>query len=333
MTPTIIPQFITTNPFQQTWRLVRNDARAISPLGGTFQDIIRQGTRWEVDFSWKTLSQVNSQRMEAWAAQMAKGGSRCYLPDFSFTPQGSFGAVELITNGSNLTATTSWAAQSSAVLSVNGGCLKITNGAASAGGASWTLSGLTIGASYVVRTVLLSIGSTQHAQILIGTSAGGNQTQTNTYTAGGYLYTTFVATATTHYLTLVTNTTTAGDYTFWQSISCLKAPIIDGASQTGNSLLINGLAASTNGIIAMGDLVELASGQVVRAIADMDSNASGVATLFFEPSLRSSPANASGIRLLTPSVAMAFKKASASKSATPPYFGSFAFSLQEDILL
>ena len=71
-------------------------------------------------------------------------------------------------------------------------------------------------------------------------------------------------------------------------------PLVNGASQTGNELAIDGLPASATGYLLAGDYIQLGSGSTARlykVLEDVDTNASGEATLNLWPDLRSSPAN------------------------------------------
>lgn len=332
MTPTILPYpALSKDAAGGNWNLQRLDARFRSPLAGTVQDIIRSGYYWQTDLSWKTLSQQDKQRLSAWAAQMARGGNRCYLTNFGYSPLGSLAPAELISNGTNLSSTTGWTAQNSAALAFNNGQLLVANGTTSAGGASTPVT-CVIGNSYVVRAVLTP-GSTANAQLNIGTAPGGSTTQSNSYTAGGYIFTVFVATATTHYITLVTNTAVTGDYTLWSRIKCCLGATVNGGSQTGYSLAINGLPSGLSKPIFAGDLIQLATGQVVIATMDAKSTGSTSATISIEPALRSSPANASGVLTLTPEVPFMFRKQSSTMAFRPPRIGATSISLDEDISL
>lgn len=65
--------------------------------------------------------------------------------------------------------------------------------------------------------------------------------------------------------------------------------LVNGASQTGTSLIIDGVANSTT-IIRAGEYFQVGD-QYFIATADATSNGSGQATLSFRPALRSSPAD------------------------------------------
>lgn len=89
-------------------------------------------------------------------------------------------------------------------------------------------------------------------------------------------------------------------------------PVVNGASQTGDELAIDGLPISVTGYLLAGDYIQLGSGassQLYKVLDNVDSNSSGEATLTIWPDLRSSPAddatvtvaNAKGVfRLSTP---------------------------------
>lgn len=71
-------------------------------------------------------------------------------------------------------------------------------------------------------------------------------------------------------------------------------PVVNGASQTGSDLNIDGLPASASGYLKAGDYIQLGTGttsRLYKVLEDVDSNASGEATLNLWPDLRSSPAD------------------------------------------
>jgi hypothetical protein len=71
-------------------------------------------------------------------------------------------------------------------------------------------------------------------------------------------------------------------------------PVVNGASQTGSELDIDGLPASATGYLKAGDYIQLGTGstsQLYKVLDDVDSNASGEATLTIWPDLRSSPSD------------------------------------------
>lgn len=69
-------------------------------------------------------------------------------------------------------------------------------------------------------------------------------------------------------------------------------PVVNGASQTGETLNIDGCPASATDYLKAGDYIQLgssATAQLYKVLEDVDTNASGEATLNIFPNLRSSP--------------------------------------------
>ena len=76
--------------------------------------------------------------------------------------------------------------------------------------------------------------------------------------------------------------------------SSAGTPLVNGADQTGNSLVIDGATASQTGYLKAGDYIQIGSGSDQRlhmVVADDNTDGSGNATLSIEPALRSSPSD------------------------------------------
>lgn len=71
-------------------------------------------------------------------------------------------------------------------------------------------------------------------------------------------------------------------------------PLVNGASQTGDSITIDGCTASQTGWMKAGDYIQLGSGasaSLHKVLQDADSNGAGQITLDIWPSIRNAPAN------------------------------------------
>lgn len=71
-------------------------------------------------------------------------------------------------------------------------------------------------------------------------------------------------------------------------------PLVMGAGQLGNNITIDGLPVSTADILKAGDYVQIGTGTSSRLhmqVLDLDSNASGEATLTLHPAVRSALAD------------------------------------------
>ena len=76
--------------------------------------------------------------------------------------------------------------------------------------------------------------------------------------------------------------------------STAGTPVVNGASQTGDTLNIDGLPTSETGYLLAGDYIQLGTGtsaQLYKVLDDVDTNASGEAALTIWPDLRSSPSD------------------------------------------
>jgi len=81
--------------------------------------------------------------------------------------------------------------------------------------------------------------------------------------------------------------------------SALGAPLVNGASQTGLSIVTDGWTASENGLLLPGDLIEF-GGELKEVTAQVDSDAFGDATIAFVPPIRVSPADDAAIATSSP---------------------------------
>lgn len=71
-------------------------------------------------------------------------------------------------------------------------------------------------------------------------------------------------------------------------------PLVNGASQIGDTLIIDGLPINTTGYLLPGDYIQLGSASSTtlhKILTQVNSNASGVATLDIWPSIRTAPAD------------------------------------------
>lgn len=75
-------------------------------------------------------------------------------------------------------------------------------------------------------------------------------------------------------------------------------PLVDGGSQTGNELNIDGCPLSATGYLKAGDYIQLGSGSTSRlykVLEDVDTDGTGSATLNLWPDLRTSPLDNSAV--------------------------------------
>lgn len=80
-------------------------------------------------------------------------------------------------------------------------------------------------------------------------------------------------------------------------------PLVNGAGQTGESLVVDNLQPSTNGLFLPGDYIQLGTGsssKLHKILTQVDSNSSGQATIDIWPRLKSSPADNATVSYTTP---------------------------------
>jgi hypothetical protein len=122
---------------------------------------------------------------------------------------------ELVTNGDFSNGTTGWVSGSFASLSVVGGALRVTNGAANFGFASQGFPTV-VGRTYAISSFYVGSVPTNTANYHVGTSLGGNQ---NITSANAAFPNTLVATATTTYISVYAGSNAESNYTDYDNIS------------------------------------------------------------------------------------------------------------------
>jgi hypothetical protein len=82
--------------------------------------------------------------------------------------------------------------------------------------------------------------------------------------------------------------------TAYQGVVDAYGPFVNGGSQIGDSLVIDGCSPNVTGFLLPGDYIQLGSGattQLYKVLTQVDTDGSGGATLDIWPNLRSSPAD------------------------------------------
>lgn len=103
-------------------------------------------------------------------------------------------------------------------------------------------------------------------------------------------------------------------------------PAVNGAGQTGRSLVTDGWPASTTVLVA-GQFVTIEE-QLLQLTADVVSNASGQATITFEPPIRVSPVDNSNIEFKNP-FSLMYLVEKPYLSVEPGYIYNLSLSLRE----
>ena len=109
------------------------------------------------------------------------------------------------------------------------------------------------------------------------------------------------------------------------------APKVNGASQTGFTLDIDGAPASVTGWLVAGDYFEV-DGQLKQMTEDADTNGSGEATLVFAPELRRAPSDNAEVTLNLPTGTFRLVDNVNGWSNRAPALSEFSLICVEDVL-
>lgn len=107
-------------------------------------------------------------------------------------------------------------------------------------------------------------------------------------------------------------------------------PLVNGASQTGTTLDIDGCSLSVTGWIKAGDVFSV-NGEMKIATLDANSDGSGNVTLTFSPRLRTSPSDGAAIETTAPSGTFMLAGNAQSWNYRPNKFSDFVIKFMEDI--
>lgn len=114
--------------------------------------------------------------------------------------------------------------------------------------------------------------------------------------------------------------------------TALGAPLVDGASQVGTSLVIKDCTASQAAFLKQGDVFSLAGDlKVYMMIANAATDGAGATTLNFRPPLEKSPADGAVVTVADVAFTMSFTGASRKYSAVPPLLYDYEVDLIEAI--
>ena len=163
----------------------------------------------------------------------------CYLADA--TAETVTASGELVTNGTFTTDTSGWTTGNSATFASSGSAGLLTNGAASNGYAYQAITTV-VGKTYVVAASL-TLGTAATPRLMAGTTVSGGELGVQQLTATGAFLLSFVATGTTTYITVITNSSTISQTATFDNISVKLAE--PDRSVKNKGLVINGSLTKT----------------------------------------------------------------------------------------
>jgi hypothetical protein len=318
------------------WSLFDNTAVFSSPLSGGVRTVSRPGTRWGVRMVFRAVSDQNRRRLMSLIAILRGRANRVWITDPAYTLAGSFACPELLTNNAAVINTTGFtSSDSELVISADSHLgLRLTRTGVTGDRYVYQSASTTVtSAPYAVRMLLAAGRGNVSASIEAGTSQGSNNLLNGvTRTAAGMYVDSLVASGTSTHISFYDYTSgrAAGNFQFLSWVSAARCALVNGASQTGSRLIIDGLPTSTNGLARAGDWFEI-NGELKRLTADLNSDSSGNGYLIFEPTLRVSPADNAPVIFRSPMGRFLVAEESTSWGTRPGIISDIELSLVEDI--
>lgn len=318
------------------WSLSDNTAVFQSPLSGATRTVSRPGTRWSARIVYRAVSGQKRRRLMSLLAILRGRANRVYLTDPAYTLAGSFTCPELVTNNAAVSTTTGWTS-SNAELALSADShlgLRLTRTGVTADRYVYQSAVTTVtSAPYAFRTLLYAGRGNARAALKAGTTQGATDVLNGaTRTADGYYVDSFAASGTSTHLSVYDYISgrSAGNFQFLSWASAARCALVNGASQTGGKLIIDGLPTSTNGLALAGDWFEV-NGELKRLTADLNSDSSGNGYLIFEPTLRASPSDNTPVIFRSPMGKFMLASDTVGYETRPGIISDIELGLVEDI--
>ena len=124
---------------------------------------------------------------------------------------------------------------------------------------------------------------------------------------------------------------TVHDHSFTRRGAGGGTPLVNGASQTGTSLVLDGASSSVNNWLMTGDYISF-NNELHMVPADTNSDGSGNVTLPIAPPIRKSPADDLAVDIAAPIDGVFILTSSASWDTRPGLFSNFTVEGIEDVL-
>lgn len=294
MTDYILPPDLVANDIE--WRILDNTAVYSSPLSGAVRTYSRPGNRWGVRMSFRALSDQKRRRLLSLLAALRGRANRLWFTEPGYTFSGSFACSELLSNNAAVVNTTGWnSSNAELILSADSHLgLRLFRSGVTADRYVYQSAVTTVAsADYAFRAVVEKGKGNVRIALNAGTTAGdASLVAGTTRTEAGRYTEVFTASGTSTHISFDDEISgrAANHFQFVSWASLARCARVNGGSQTGSALDIDGLPTSTNGVIKAGDWFEI-NGELKRVIADVNTNASGQGYIMFEPQLRTSPAD------------------------------------------
>lgn len=324
-------------PTRQTWGIVDAGGIFTAPVSGVTRTVSRPGTRVTCKMSFENLAQSQRHRVMALMAALRGRVNRIWIPDFGTNLRGSFPATELLSNVAFDGNTTGWTSSNAElVLTPDSGRMRLSRTGVVADRYAYASITTVSGAQYLFRSGMIQGRAAPSYALQLGTTTTGAELGASAQaTSQGQTHVVGAATGTTSYASVKDYIASrAADYfQLLDSPSVARCALVNGAAQSGSGLLIDGLPASTNGLLYAGDVVAVYTGrwEMKRLTMDLNSNSGGAGYMVFEPVLRSSPADNAPVAIYRPMARFLFAGQNMEWETKPGYYSSFDLEFVEDI--
>lgn len=317
-----------------TTSIISNTALSRSIFSGASRSLARAGDRFGFDIKIAAASDTAAVPLRAMLRNLSAGvrgqANRLWLADPSYSPRGSFPTGELLGNGNFAQGTAGWTPNVLA-FSVADGYARLQNSTASVGFIfNQNAVSLVSGAAYVARALVYP--GNQATWIINGGTTGGSTTYfaLDPITVQGLYAQSFVASAANFFLTLATGTNAIGDFVHYLYASLSQCAIVNGASQTGPNLNIEGLPNGLGALLLPGDRVQIGT-QLNTIVAPVYSNGSGLGYMQCALPWRASPANGAAVIIFNPMARCILTSNTSSWDESPGKMADFEFTLEESL--
>jgi hypothetical protein len=318
------------------WSLSDNTAVFQSPLSGAVRTVSRPGLRWGVRIVFRSVSGLKRRRLMSLITILRGRANRVYITDPAYTLAGSFSCPELLTNNAAVENTTGWTSSNAELVASADSHLglRLTRTGVTADRYVYQSAKTTVtSAPYAVRMLLYAGRGNARASMEAGTSQGATDVLNGaTRTANGYYVDSFSASGTSTHFSFYDYISgrSSSDFQFLSWASASRCALVNGSSQTGSKLIVDGLPTSTNGLALAGDWFEV-NGELKRLTADLNSDSSGNGYLIFEPGLRTSPSDNAPVIFRSPMGKFMLASDSYAWETRPGIISDIELSLVEDI--
>lgn len=329
MSTLVFPPSLT--PAKIDWHLDRGGVMNRGLLSASMQRVDFGFQSWRASVGMPTLVEEDAAIFQAFMNEACRFDNHFYF-SFPQSLRGSFDASEVLTNGDFTNGTTGWSLANSASHKVGSRLARVENGAATAAYIYQTKT-LTLNVPYVVVAYFYIGSAADNRVVVLRSSDLVNYISNTDVPYGAYVATFTPTTSADTRIGLGVGTTTLGNYTFTPYVSASRCLLVNGASQTGSTLTIDGGAVSTNSLLKIGDMFTVMVDSVPslhRLTRDLDTNSSGQGIVRFEPALPGSPADNAPLILNNPFCRMLIPEHSTSAMFTPPMLMGSAFECVED---